>query len=104
MTQALRQTAKGLHLFVKATPKASRDEVTGIVPLADGREAVAIKVTSVPEKGKANAAIVGLIAKSAGIPKSALEQVAGETDRNKVFRIVSHAEAVQTWAEGLSRK
>lgn len=104
MSTALRPTAKGLHLFVRATPKASRDEVTGLVPLADGKEAVAVKVTSVPEKGKANAAIQALIARQAGIPRSALEQVAGETDRNKVFRIVSHAEAVQTWCLGLSRK
>lgn len=104
MIPALRTTTKGLHLFVRATPKASRDEVTGLAPLADGSEAVAIKVTSVPEKGKANAAIQAVIAKAAGIPKSALEQVAGETDRNKVFRIVSHAEAVQTWVSGLKRK
>ncbi len=101
MILPLRQTPKGLFLHVKATPKASRDEVTGIVPQADGSMALAVKVTSVPEKGKANAAIVALIAKAAHIPKSALEQVAGETDRHKVFRLASHAEAVQIWLEGL---
>ena len=104
MTGPLRSSAKGLHLHVKATPKASRDGVTGIVPLADGSTALAVKVTSVPEKGKANAAIVALIAKAARIPKSALDQVAGETDRHKVFRIASHGEAVQTWIEGLARE
>lgn len=104
MSGPLRETTKGLHLHVRATPKASRDEVTGCVTDAAGGEVVAIKVTSVPEKGKANAAIIALIAKEARIPKSALQQVAGETDRNKVFRIASHAAAVQTWAGGLKRK
>lgn len=101
MTSALRPTPRGLHLHVRATPKASRDEVAGLVPLADGSEALAVKVTAVPEKGKANAAIVTLISKSARIPKSALEQIAGETDRHKVFRVASHAETVQAWLQGL---
>lgn len=101
MTGPLRSTTKGLHLHIRATPKASRDEVTGIVTLADGSNALAVKVTAVPEKGKANAAILALVSKAARVPKSAFEQIAGETDRHKVFRIASHAEAVQAWLQGL---
>lgn len=101
---ALRDTPKGLHLHVKATPKASRDDIPGLAALPDGSMALAVKVTAVPEKGKANSAIVALISKQARVPKSALQQVAGETDRHKVFRIASHAEAVQSWLAGLPQK
>ena len=104
MTGPLRLTPKGLQLHVKATPKASHDTISGLVPLPDGSTALAVKVTSVPEKGKANAAIVALIAKAAHVPKSALAQVSGETGRHKVFHIASHAETVQTWLKGLQQE
>ncbi|NMD08713.1 MAG: DUF167 domain-containing protein [Phyllobacteriaceae bacterium] len=92
----LRTTPKGLFLDVKATPKAARAEVAGI-----RNGALLVKVTAAPEKGKANAAVAALLAKEMGIPKSAFELVTGDTDRNKSFRLVSHAEAVQSWLEGL---
>jgi uncharacterized protein len=95
----LRATPRGLLLDVKATPKAARDEIAG---LRNG--ALLVKVTAAPEKGKANGAIVALLAKTIGVPKAAFEQVAGETDRNKVFRIASHAEAVHTWIRGLQQE
>lgn len=95
----LRDTPKGMLLQVKATPKAARDEVVGV-----RNGALMVKVTAVPEKGKANAAVVALLAKQIGIPKSALELVSGETVRNKVFRLVSHVEHVQSWVRGLQQE
>ncbi|MFO1034064.1 MAG: DUF167 family protein [Hyphomicrobiales bacterium] len=61
-----------------------------------------MRVTVVPEAGKANAAVLALLAKAAGVPKSAFDLVAGETSRHKQFRIASHGEAVQAWLEGLT--
>lgn len=97
MTGPLRQTGRGLLLDVRATPKASRDEVTGFAPAADGSLSLAVKVTAPPDKGKANEAVARAIAKASGIPKSAIELVSGETDRNKVFAVKSHAEHLQNW-------
>ncbi len=98
MTSALRETPRGLLLNVKATPKATRDEIVGF------RNAMLlVKVTATPEKGKANAAIIALLAKTIGVPKSTFELVGGETDRNKVFKLASHIEQVQTWARGLQQ-
>jgi uncharacterized protein len=96
---ALRHTAKGILLSVRATPKAAANKIGG---LRDG--AVVVKVTAAPDKGKANAAVVALLAKTIGIPKSALDLVAGETDRNKLFRLASHEGEVQTWLEGLQKE
>jgi uncharacterized protein len=84
---------------VRATPKAARDEIVG---LRGG--ALVVKVTAVPEKGKANAAIISLMAKAARVPKSAFELVSGETSRDKGFRLASHEEAVQTWLGQLQRE
>jgi uncharacterized protein len=83
-------------LTIKATPKAARDEIAG---LRNG--ALLVKVTAAPEKGKANAAVIGLLAKTIGVPKSAFELVSGDTDRNKVLRLASHGEEVLTWLRGL---
>jgi uncharacterized protein (TIGR00251 family) len=94
----LRETPRGIYLDVKATPKASRDEIKG------WREgALVVRVTVAPENGKANGAIVALLSKAAHVPKSAFEIVSGETSRNKSFRLASHVEHVQAWVGGLKK-
>ena len=57
---------------VQARPKAKKTAVTGI---HDGRLKVA--VTQAPEKGKANDAILKLLAKTLGLKRSQLELVTG---------------------------
>ena len=83
MSGPIRKARDGLLLAVRATPKSSRDQVTGLHMDADGRVSLAVKVTAPPDKGKANKAVIALIAEWAGLPKSALSIVAGETDRHK---------------------
>jgi uncharacterized protein len=83
-------------LVVKATPKAARDEIVGI-----RNGALLVKVTAAPEKGKANTAVITLLAKSMAEQKSAFELLSGETDRHKIFHIARSSEAVQTWVQGL---
>ncbi len=95
----LRDTPKGRFLQVKATPKAAREEVAGI-----RNGALLVKVTAAPEKGKANAAVIALLAKSIGVPKSAFELTSGDTDRTKSFRLVSHGEAVQSWLQEFAKR
>jgi uncharacterized protein len=88
----LQAKGAGFFLDVKVTPQSRRDEVAGI-----RNGALVVKTTAAPDKGKANAALIALLAKSMGIPKSALQFFSGETDRNKVVRFAFHAEAAQTW-------
>ena len=99
MSEPLRDTPRGLLLGVKATPKAARDEIAGI-----RNGALLVKVTAAPDKGKANSAVIAVLAKTIGVPKSAFELVSGETDRNKVLRLASHAEEVQSWLRGLQQE
>ena len=71
----------GALLTCRVTPKASRNAVE-----RDG-EVLRVYVTTVPEGGKANVAVVKLLSKALGVPKSALVLVRGETSRDKVFRV-----------------
>ena len=74
--------AEGVVLPVRAQPGARRNEIRGE---QDG--ALKVCVTQVPEKGKANKAIVALLSKSLGLRKSQIELIAGETARQKRFLV-----------------
>lgn len=72
---------EGAELSIRVTPKASRNRITQ----EDGQ--IRVYVTVVPEGGKANAAVLKLLAKALGVPKSRLTILRGETSRDKVIRV-----------------
>ena len=72
---------------LRVTPNAGRDAIEGYETLADGNEVLRIRVAAVPDKGKANAAVIALLAKTLRLPKSAITVVTGETARLKTIRI-----------------
>ena len=86
--------AGGLLLAVRATPRGGRDRIEGIIVDAEGRPALAVRVSVPAEGGKANAAVLRLIARAAGLPKSALTLEAGDTARTKRFRLDGDAETL----------
>jgi uncharacterized protein (TIGR00251 family) len=77
-------------LAVRVTPKSSRDQVTGLHTGADGAVSLAVKVTAPPDKGKANKAVIAVLAQAAGVPKSAFSLVSGETDRHKTVLVTGN--------------
>ena len=91
----LRLAKGGLLLAVRVTPKSARDEVTGLHIAADGAISLAVRVTAPPDKGKANKAAIETIAKAAGVPKSSLSLVSGETERNKTLLVTGNQAAVE---------
>lgn len=76
-----------LRIAIRLTPRAARNAVQGWAAGADGTPLLKAAVTAVPEKGKANEALVALLSKQWHIPKSRLRIVRGETDRNKIVEI-----------------
>ena len=50
---------------------------------ADGQDYLKISVVSVPEKGKANKALIEFLAQKLGVAKSLMTIVSGQTDRFK---------------------
>ena len=90
MTSPLRLGRGGLLLAVRVTPKSSRNEVTGLHTGADEALSLAIKVTAPPDKGKANKAVIAVIANWAQLPKSVLSIAAGGTDRHKSILVTGN--------------
>ena len=78
-----RAAPDGLIVPVRLTPKASRDAIEGLREDAAGGRVLAVKVTAVPEKGKANAALEKLLAKALGVAGGRVEVTGGLTSRNK---------------------
>jgi len=92
----MRECEGGVTLTVRVQPKSSADRILG-----EHGGALKVSVTAAPEKGKANAAVIALLSKKLGVPKSAIEIVRGETSRIKTVRI--HGVAKETVSALLSR-
>jgi uncharacterized protein (TIGR00251 family) len=75
--------AGGVALAVRLTPKGGRDAIDGIERLADERAVLKVRVAAPPSEGKANAALVRLLAKAVGVPPRDVALVAGATARIK---------------------
>ena len=78
MAAFLRQTEEGCYLALKVRAGGRRNAVGG---LHDG--ALRVEVTTAPEKGKANKAVVGLVAEFLGVAPSRIVLVSGECCANK---------------------
>ena len=72
---------------VKVTPKAKRSQFGGLLDEPDGGKALKVSVTAAPEAGKANEAVIALLAQEWGVAKSAISVVSGATDRRKLVEI-----------------
>ena len=95
MKSPFRSVRGGQLLDVRVTPRASRNGLAGLHRSGDERVSLAIKVTAIPDKGKANRAVIEVLAKAARLPKSAFSIVSGETDRNKTVLIAGDCAALE---------
>ncbi|MBT3532959.1 MAG: DUF167 domain-containing protein [Rhodospirillaceae bacterium] len=73
----------GVLISVRLRPGASANRIDGIQAMADGGRRLCLRVTAVPEKGKANQAMIKLLAKAWRIAAGRLSVVSGAKDRNK---------------------
>ncbi|WP_417456198.1 DUF167 family protein [Kordiimonas sp.] len=89
-TDVFEATEGGIRLHIRLTPNARSEMLDRLEPSADGTMRLRASVTVVPEKGKANKALVKLLAKKLRLPKSAIRLIAGEQSRNKTIFIDGH--------------
>ena len=52
-------------------------------------DGIRVQVAAPPEKGKANQAVIALLAEALGVPAASIELVSGHAQPRKVFRISS---------------
>ncbi len=71
----------GTQIALRVTPKASRNRITFEA------DQLRIYVTTVPEDGRANAAVQKLLTKALGLPNTRLRLIRGQTSRDKVFEV-----------------
>lgn len=81
-----RETDDGLEVFVRLTPRGGSARIDGIT--ADGGQAcLRVRVAAPPVEGAANAALVAFLAKTLGLPRSAVTLRAGARSRIKRLRL-----------------
>ncbi|PHQ69792.1 MAG: hypothetical protein COB93_07150 [Sneathiella sp.] len=87
MISPLRVSGTHCLLDIRLTPNAAQNRIEDVFMDGDGRPRLKVKVTVVPEKGKANKALIKLLSKSFKRPPSAFKILMGKLDRNKTVSI-----------------
>ncbi|HLW28549.1 MAG TPA: DUF167 family protein [Kiloniellales bacterium] len=92
---------EGLRLFVRLQPGARKVGIEGVEQLADGSRVLKVKVTAPPEDGKANSALISLLAKTLALPKRDLDLISGHKNRNKTVLLQGPGEELRRKLEEL---
>ena len=88
----------GLVVSLRVSPKASRSAILG-PQQSDTGQVLKVAVTAPPDKGKANEAVIALIAKAFGIAKCDVTLISGAADRRKVLRLHGDPQTLAAAAE-----
>lgn len=93
----LRRTPRGVTVELRVQPRARRNH------LAFSPSGLRVAVTAVPEDGKANDAVIALLAEAWRLPKTDFVVVKGATARAKVLAVCGDprglAGRIAEWAE-----
>jgi hypothetical protein len=93
----------GAILWLRLTPRGGRDALEGVEPLADGRKVLKARVRAVAEDGRANEALIELLAKALHVPRSSVSILAGHTARlKKLFIAGDPARFIDALAKALA--
>ena len=71
-----------MRIHLKFVPGSSRDEISGWLG-----DSLKVRVRAPAEGGKANAAVIKVLARCLGVPLQALEIVSGTTAARKVLEV-----------------
>jgi uncharacterized protein len=103
-TKPWTQTADGVVLDVRLTPRSARDALEGVERRADGQTVLKARVRAAPVEGDANEALRRLIAKELGLAPRQVEFAGGATARLKRLRITGDTRAVDALLERLIKE
>ena len=91
-----------MTLHLRVTPNAGADRIEGVEQRDDGTSILRLRVAAVPDRGKANAAVIALLGRALGVPKSAIVVTSGETARLKTVAIAGDGAALAARLEALT--
>lgn len=74
--------ATATRLRLKVVPKASHDGLVGWIG-----DVLKVRVTAAPERGKANSAVIKLLAEALGITRECFQLIAGDAKEHKIVAI-----------------
>lgn len=78
----LRETASGVVFRIRVVPRASRCEAAGFQD-----DALKLRITAPPVEGKANEAVIALLAELLGVKKGQVAIIAGQTSKTKTVAL-----------------
>ena len=77
----------GLRVAIRLSPRARTDRLVAVAASAEGGYVLKATVTAPAEAGRANEALLQLLARAWHVPRRDLSIIAGSTSRDKVVRI-----------------
>ena len=89
------QTKDGIIVAVRVSAGAKSSRINGTMADADGRCTLKVAVTTIPEGGKANAAVIALLAKAWLVPKRSITIQSGAAAHRKILRITGDSSALK---------
>jgi len=100
-TNGFQIRSTGISVRVRLTPKGGRDAVDGWETDSGGASHLKARVRAAPESGKANAALIDLMADVLGVSRSSVAITGGEKARLKTVVITGDTSALATKLENL---
>jgi len=91
----VRRDGADLFVAIRLTPRAASARLGGGFTDSAGQCWLQAAVTAPPDKGKANAALIDLLARRIGMPRSSILLEAGDTNRLKRLRIADCTPAIE---------
>jgi uncharacterized protein (TIGR00251 family) len=90
----LREAADGVRVAVRLSPRARADRLDGVERLADGTPVLKVSVAAPPADGRANDALLQLLAREWRLPRRDLALVGGLKSRAKLVRVAGDGAAL----------
>jgi uncharacterized protein (TIGR00251 family) len=90
MNSCFEEKDDSIILNVRVVPRASKDELAGLMG-----DALKIRIQAPPVEGKANTYLIKFLSKHWKIPRSRIELISGETGRNKRIRIFNPTDEIR---------
>lgn len=87
MAGLVKPTADGIRLAVRLQPRASRNQVVGVMG-----DRLKVQLTAPPVEGAANAACQAFLAEVFKVSKSSVRLIGGEKSRDKLWEILGDPE------------